>query len=252
MKRTDAEEIARSLPTFEAAEQWLALLAPAVHLEVAAADDPVAARLGGQPMLPSDVEWPLCLHVPLIYVGELLCEGLIGFDTGLALPAGGRFVFFYTDPSTYFAYESYEPLESWVAYYADDVELSPRPVPEGARRLGELALTPQQIVTEPPGAWWTIGLTVEQSDSFAMLQVGRGRSGIQHQVGGYLRSIQGAYDDYFLEDGGLDRWKCLIKFDTDTRIDLMYGDSGVLTWWGDNQALAAGEVAELRFIAESG
>ncbi len=250
MQRSDAEKIARSLPTSKAADQWLALLAPAVHLEVAVDYDPVAVRLGGQPMLPSDIEWPLCLDVPLIYVGELLCRELAEFDTGLALPADGRFVFFYTDPSTYFAREFYKPLESWVAYYADDVEVSPKPVPEGAHVLRELALTPQQIVTEPPGAWWTIGLTVEESRSFGA-EVGRARPSIRHQIGGYPDSIQADFEEYFTDDGGLDRWKCLIFFDTDTRIDLMYGDSGILSWWGANEALVTGATADLRFISQS-
>jgi uncharacterized protein YwqG len=86
----------------DAARRWLALLRPAVQLVPARPGDPVVARLGGTPDLPTGTAWPEWPgHGRLSFVAELDLATLAatGADAGLALPEEGRLLGFYFEPS---------------------------------------------------------------------------------------------------------------------------------------------------------
>lgn len=80
-----------------AAQDFLALLRPALRLEHAGEGDPVVAQLGGLPSLPIN-SWPVWDgHGPLSHVLTFDCAPIRALLPELELPATGRLSFFYFD-----------------------------------------------------------------------------------------------------------------------------------------------------------
>jgi hypothetical protein len=80
-----------------AAQDFLALLRPALRLEHAGEGDPVVAQLGGLPSLPIN-SWPVWDgHGSLSHVLTFDCETVGAMLPELGLPATGRLAFFYFD-----------------------------------------------------------------------------------------------------------------------------------------------------------
>lgn len=79
------------------AQDFLALLRPALRLEHAGEGDPVVAQLGGLPSLPIN-SWPVWDgHGPLSHVLTFESEPVGALLPELELPATGRLAFFYFD-----------------------------------------------------------------------------------------------------------------------------------------------------------
>ncbi|WP_416954843.1 YwqG family protein [Nocardioides sp. T5] len=80
-----------------AAQDFLALVRPALRLEHAGDGDPVVAQLGGLPSLPIN-SWPVWDgHGPLSHVLTFECEPVTTMLPELGLPTTGRLAFFYFD-----------------------------------------------------------------------------------------------------------------------------------------------------------
>jgi len=87
-----------------AAEDFLALLRPALRLVHAGQGDPVGAQLGGLPTLPIN-SWPVWEgHGPLHHVLSFYCGPVASMLPELGLPSEGRLAFFYFDGS----YDNFE------------------------------------------------------------------------------------------------------------------------------------------------
>ncbi|MBD3923872.1 DUF1963 domain-containing protein [Nocardioides cavernae] len=81
----------------DAAQDFVALLRPALRLEHAGEGEPVVAQLGGLPSLPIN-SWPVWDgHGPLSHVLTLACEPVGALQPELGIPATGRLAFFYFD-----------------------------------------------------------------------------------------------------------------------------------------------------------
>jgi uncharacterized protein YwqG len=93
-----------------AAEDFLAMLRPALCLEHAGKDDPVVAQLGGLPTLPIN-SWPVWEgHGPLGHVLSYDCQPVSAMLPELGLPTSGRLAFFYFDG----AYDEFQStVGSW-------------------------------------------------------------------------------------------------------------------------------------------
>lgn len=95
-----------------AAQDFLALVRPALRLEHAGDEDPVVAQLGGLPSLPIN-SWPVWDgHGPLSHVLTFECEPVAAMLPELGLPATGRLAFFYFDG----AFDDFaSPVGTWDA-----------------------------------------------------------------------------------------------------------------------------------------
>jgi hypothetical protein len=81
----------------QAAEDFLAMLRPALRLVHAGEGDPVIAQLGGLPTLPIN-SWPVWDgHGPLSHVLSFDCAPVAELLPGLGIPWDGRLAFFYFD-----------------------------------------------------------------------------------------------------------------------------------------------------------
>ncbi|MEU3877361.1 MULTISPECIES: YwqG family protein [Streptomyces] len=95
---TPLHDLARTHLPAEAAARWTGLLRPGATLEKAEAGEPVAGRLGGLPLLPQGVEWPVWEgHGPLSFVASVDCAALPAGELDIPLPADGTLAFFYFD-----------------------------------------------------------------------------------------------------------------------------------------------------------
>lgn len=231
----------------DAARRWLALLRPAIQLVPARAGDPVVARLGGTPELPSGTEWPEWPgHGRLSFVAEVDLAALAatGADAGLALPAEGRLLGFYFDDLD----------GTGAVVIASDPDSLP-----GSRLLhvsgtGPAAdpaveLTAVEVLTWP-GDWHPVlelsGLD-ELPDDFveALEQLQEDELGGDvwgHQLGGWASAVQGPVEvevaetrlDAATHDDARTaealRWRPLLQVDSDEAAGTLWGDAGCLYW----------------------
>lgn len=144
-----------------AAEDFLAMLRPALRLVHAGDDEPAVAQLGGLPTLPMN-SWPVWEgHGPLGHVLSFDCAPVAAMLPELRLPTDGRLAFFYFD-------DRYDDGESTVGSWDPasrpgfrvlhlHPELSTRanitdaatPVPPGLAPFPVIALAAVRTVTWP-------------------------------------------------------------------------------------------------------
>lgn len=261
-----AAMLARYLPP-PAVQTWLALARPALRLVPAGPGDPVVARLGGDPVLPDDVPWPVWEgHGPLGYVGEVACAHVAGFAE-VAVPPSGRLLFFFFDGS-YDDWEGivspYDPASAAgarVLHVPDGVPSRPRTPPdERVPRLREQRCTARVVLTFPsdelPAVRRAIETTLPQ-DPHTAERFGEAvwlwPAEPRHQVGGHPHPAQGPVEHDVAtaalhaagqpvtpeaEAAEAARWSLLLQVDSDDAIGAMWDDCGTLAWFtrdGDPQ-----------------
>ncbi|MFF1819658.1 YwqG family protein [Kribbella sp. NPDC058245] len=153
--------LARKHLPIGAAEDFLAMLRPALRLVRAGEGEPAVAQLGGLPTLPVN-SWPVWEgHGPLGHVLSFDCAPIAAMLPELGLPADGRLAFFYFD-------DRYDDAESTVGSWDPasrpgfrvlhlHPELSTRanitdaatPVPPGLTPFPVVALAAVRTVTWP-------------------------------------------------------------------------------------------------------
>ncbi|MGH6657216.1 MAG: DUF1963 domain-containing protein [Actinocrinis sp.] len=202
------------------AQTWIGLLRPGFHLRAldrdAARDEPVVAYLGGRPMLPEQVEWPVWQdHGPLNFVAALDCSQVPVSELDIPLPASGQLLFFYFDglgDSSIVSSDADSVVNGTrVIYVADDAEIAERSAPEDMTPYPRLLLTGELIATVPdnenpalaaaygdpndPVAYCDYPTVDPDGTGFwAALGKFRGDHWPHHQIGGYAQPVQGAVE----------------------------------------------------------
>jgi len=164
---TSADEYARfaraHLPD-PFAEKWISLLRPAVQFPQAAAPgETPALRLGGNPKLPDEVEWPIFEgYGPLSFVAELDCAAIAAVGGVDRLPESGHLLFFcvderYEGPDKAVDYEW--DLTEWTAgrvlYVAEGTPRRPQPTPRWLEPY-ETGRRAARAVSTPPNTSWEL------------------------------------------------------------------------------------------------
>lgn len=112
------------------AQRWIALLRPAFALG-ANVDGPTVGRLGGLPMLPTDVPWPTSGLVepaaPLAYLGSIDCAALPAHQLDMPLAEAGTLHFFAHHEC--FEEEPGEHQGSRIIYVPAGTDVRQRPAP---------------------------------------------------------------------------------------------------------------------------
>lgn len=199
----------RHLPP-EVAGRWLGLRRPTVALVPADdAAEPVG-RLGGEPALPPDAEWPTwAAHGPLSFVASVDCARLPADGLDIALPADGTLLFFYYDAEEDDDLVTPDDPLTWagarVLYVPAGTPVALRPAPVNVEPYNELPLVAQTRVTAaeawhpvvhaafaPPGApilrRYDHPVSAEAfADAVGEL---RCRQDIGHRIGGYANPVQ--------------------------------------------------------------
>ncbi|MFC4014769.1 YwqG family protein [Nonomuraea purpurea] len=262
-------------------DRFCSLLKPRGQILVAARPgDEQVGVLGGEPLLPEGVDWPMWEgHGPLSFVAALDCGKLSAAEP--SLPKTGILLFFYFDGQA-------DNFESWVSasvpesrpgaqvlYLPTETPLFPRPTPSALKPYRRVPLRAVPAVELPQLTDYEIhnplGLdyeTVSTDPAYVGFQEAVWRLlRVHHQVGGWPNAIQGEveydvadfpddwdldtdtpdnphYDDILDEVG---RWRLLVQFASDDDADMMWGDGGALYWLITSEDLAAQRFDQARF-----
>ncbi|WP_109507900.1 YwqG family protein [Nocardioides speluncae] len=264
------------------------MLRPAIQLTTAHPGDPIVARIGGRPRLPTDVEWPEWDgHGPLSFIAEVDLGALaqLGLDAGIPLPKQGYLSCFYFDGT-------YDENAGIVSVQDTDSMAGARMLHlegDGVRRARRAAdrvpvfeerlLTGQQIMTAPsyehrtlveafgtPGQdydeWLAHPINAEPFTK-ALAEM-RGDGEPLHQIGGWAAPEQepveldaahaalelgSSWDDARVEREA-ERWTLLLQVDSDG--DMCWGDVGKLYWLARHDDLAADKLTDTAFTWQSG
>lgn len=268
------------------AEAWAGLLRVGFHLRERAVGEAVAGFLGGHPLMPDDLAWPVWEeHGPLTFVGAVDCGAVPVGDLDLPLPKDGALLFFYFDGQVDHGEASvgyWEPGSTAggarVLYVPADVELNERETPEPITAFPRLLLGGDLVETAPdwehPAFREAFGDPYDPDTepsaatgdefSIALDEIRRGRAP-HHQVGGFALPVQGAVEEEaaMTVHPGSDpevvqarealagQLVLLAQFDSDRRTGMGWGESGRLYWLISRDDLAAGRFEAALFTWQS-
>jgi len=281
-------EAGRTYFSADDAKTWTSLLRPAFHLRALDTNDSgdsVAAYLGGEPLLPEDVEWPVWEgHGPLSFVGAVDCGEVPAGELDIPLPESGQLLFFYFDGlgGSSVAYADPDSVVNGtrVIYVPAQAEIAPRSAPEGAAPYPRLLLAGEVIATAPdnenaaliaafgdpndPAGYCDYPTTDTDPNGtgfWEALNACRRDHLPHHQVGGYALPVQGAVEREGAQvvHPGEDeaavaasrqlatQLVLLAQVDSDTRSGMNWSDAGRLYWMITRDDLAAGRFDKATF-----
>ena len=211
----------------------------------------INSKLGGQPSLPPDFEWPKYKNHPLNFVAQFNLEELAPYDFDKQLPEKGMLSFFY-DTKEFCWGGSIEDAGSWRLYYYPDVSnLSKTPLPE--------------VIDEYFNPC-SVKFTVEASLPY-QIEDFKNNSDLDEE---YCEMLGWVYDDYFpvhrlfgyalsIQNDDMEKdchlastianrknlskeeikannamakeWILLFQVDSDNSANMMWGDVGKLYFW---------------------
>jgi uncharacterized protein YwqG len=224
------------------------------------------SRLGGDPVLPADVEWPLTDDDrPLSFLCQVRLDEVSPYDHEQLLPESGLLLAFYDVDEQPWGGDGRIDRFGWSLRVVDEDGVRARPSPEGATRFEPVSLAPSPLLTLP--GWEERALDeifpasfperLESLDSYHAVQdaIDPGRGGIRHRVLGWPDLIQAPMqkecqrastnadpDDPVLAEATADaNWRMVLQIDTDDARNryFMWGDVGRLYFWMRKCDLAA-------------
>ena len=230
------------------------LAVPAVHAEVTSAD--TLSQLGGEPRVPPGFSWPACNGRPLAFLARIDLAQLHACCPIDWLPATGAVLFFYDVDEQPWGFDP-KDRDGWRVIYTQDsaglVEAHPPATIAPSSRLPRTNLAFSRIRSFPSGdrpQVAALGMNDGEIDRFYTLQSEAFGTGPRHQLGGYPMPIQGdemeveaqlASHGIYAADGrdervealerGASEWRLLFQVDSDEKIDVMWGDAGMLYFW---------------------
>ena len=272
----------------EDAETWIGLLRPAFHLRPLTPGEPVVGYLGGDPLLPEDVEWPVWEeHGPLAFIGAIDCGALPTDELDIPLPVDGALLFFYFDGQadggdTAVDFLNQESITAGarVLYIPADADIDVRTPPEEITPYPRILLCGDVIATAPDNEHAAIHAAygdpddptaiydhpVNSDEFYDAMGVIRREHSPHHQIGGYAFPIQGAVENEAAhafhpgkEPDAVEARKALAaqlvllaQFDSDSRNGMSWGDAGMLYWLIHPDDLAAGRFDAATFTWQCG
>ncbi|HZP50138.1 YwqG family protein [Actinocrinis sp.] len=265
------------------AETWAGLLRPGFQLRALEAEGSVTAYLGGDPLLPKDVEWPVWEgHGPLHFVGAVDCGQVPSQELDIPLPASGQLLFFYFDGLGDSSVTATDPDSvsngTRVIYVPEEAEIAPRTAPEGAAPYPRLLLSGEVIATAPdnenaaliaafgdpddPSGYCDYPTADPNGTGFwEALTAYRRDHQPHHQIGGYALPVQGAVEREGAQvvhpgedEAAIGARKqlasqlvLLAQIDSDSRSGMNWDDAGRLYWMITREDLAAGRFDKATF-----
>lgn len=247
------------------AETLKRLLKPAIAMVHAPVDSPApigASKLGGEPNLPPDFEWPEWQGTPLAFLAQVNLEQVAPYDAERLLPPSGMLYFFYEAHEQPWGYYP-DDAGSWrVVYYAGRADTLvhtplPRAMPKDCRfpevpiafeQRSMLPLDFEELELLAP----ELELTDERWDEYAELayriaQIEEDQP--KNWLLGYHASIQGAASADAIRAQYAMSWQealargqeliLLLHLDSDETIEMVWGDVGTLYFWIHRDDLAA-------------
>lgn len=257
----ELSQLRRVLPEF---------VLPTVLLSVVDRDSAARSRLGGVPLLPPDFVWPLDGARPLDYLAQVDLAEVAPQDAGGLLPPEGILTFFYNLEEQPWGFDPAHASGWHVAYTPANASTVARELPDRKFALPEFKLEFQAGLSVPQTGSraferlrtaaalprTAVGPYIEYAEGVTQHEAGQAH----HRMLGHPLNVQG---DMFLEaqlashgiycgnpDGyrsaraaelapGADDWLLLLQLDTDDRVEIMWGDAGMIYYLIRRQDLAA-------------
>ncbi|GER91397.1 hypothetical protein KDW_55590 [Dictyobacter vulcani] len=258
-----------------------ALLAPSIHLIATPTPEAALAsgssKIGGIPDLPPDVAWPRWRRFPLAFIAQLRLAELAPYDSEHSLPAYGMLWFFYAARQQTYGADP-DDLGSWsVLYRRTTTHLQPRLPPESlpcADRFSAcqvhgandstLSQLPQSLIKNFD---WSDDEQERYDELVSSLSAGTGKYEPHHSVLGHPYMLQDDMQEQCqlmrsgvrnVEDPRIELlctrsrdWRLLLQLDSDERIHMRWGSSGMLYYWIRWPDLQAGYFADTWLILQS-
>jgi uncharacterized protein YwqG len=252
---------------------------PAIHLS--ASHDDTVSKIGGFPDVVEGFVWPVWNDAPLAFIAQLDLATLPSLAASLALPKEGMLYFFYDQEQFTFGFDP-KDLGSWrVIYsplsYTEKTHIT-IDTPDGLDDFGiyvEKLVSPRLISSFPTLESLDIQYKDLPDGAFDVEHNLRSEfipEGPLHQIGGYPAPIQNdgmqlqaqlasnglycgdasGYKDpkaRVLEAGAAD-WQLLLQVDTDSDLDMMWGDAGCLYFWIRKQDLLLKDFSKVWMVSQ--
>jgi uncharacterized protein YwqG len=239
-----------------------------------------ASKLGGRPDLPPHAVWPMLNTAPMSFVAQIRLSDLRKSDSARLLPATGLLSFFYDAQQ-----EAYgdKPADraGWQVLYHDGApvpaQLERLEMPEGLLEearfkaclltpIAELTL-PERPTVEAPSLMWNSADQERYETLYARFPSDADHSEIHHRMLGHPNTLQ---DDMrpqcqLVSQGvtksdspqaadllkGLLNWLLLLQVDSDENAGMRWGNTGMLYFWIEREALAARQFDHVWTILQS-
>jgi uncharacterized protein YwqG len=241
------------------------LVRPKIDLFLTPADESkigiAISKIGGQPHLPKDYEWPKNeLGKSLSFIGQLNFEEVSKFDKSGILPKQGLLSFFYCSEQETWGFDPKDGQRFRVLYFDNDIELINHGFPAD---LGK----PYSIF-KPNHLTFSSGLSLPTWDDDSIEELiheedidnyMEASSGSNNQILGYANCAQGTmelecqlvtnglycgdatgYEDPRRKEleAGKNDWVLLLQIDSEEdKTGMMWGDSGRIYFWIKKQDL---------------
>lgn len=246
---------------------------PAVH--VVASDMPSTSHFGGVVQLPPGIARPSRNGEQLTLLARL---ALADVQRALAipwLPRDGSLLFFYDVERQPWGFDP-KDRGGWAVLYVPDLEIAS----VDSEDDGVIPLSHVEFRSIRPLPSWerasveALQLNDEEFDAFVELGEAQFDGAPKHQVGGCPDPVQGdvmeleaqlaSHGEYVGEPSdyetarakqlapGAANWKLLLQFDTDDDLDVMWGDSGKLYFWVEEERARAGDFTNVWLVLQCG
>lgn len=254
----------------DVADTWLRLVRPALWLRASRDGETVVGRLGGNPALPADLDWPTWeRHGSLSFIAEVNCGELPSRHLDVELPERGTLLFFYFEGQNGddFFWGPGTEEGARVIYVPEGVAVAERSTPGEIDPHPRVTLATELTETWPtwehPAVLAAFGALDAGDMTLALLNhpindddfcAGLSRHSPRpprHQVGGYAEPVQrpveweaaeavvsgDSHTPGFREE--MTRWVLLAQIDSDGDAQMDWGDTGALYWMIRPEDLAA-------------
>jgi hypothetical protein len=274
----------------ENAKTWIELLRPGFHLREQNEGEPLVGYLGGDPLLPAGVEWPVWEgHGPLSFVAAVDCGEIPVSELDIPVPDDGMLLFFYFNGVGEDAVQYLDPDSikggTRVVYVPEGAEdVAERAVPEGLEAFPRVLLTGELIATAPDnenaalvaaygdpdtaaddGDYTEFPYTDDGDGFYDALTSFRRDHSPHHRIGGYALPKAGSVTKeaaHAVAPGDDDAAKAerrellgelvmLLQIDSDGRAAMEWGDTGRLYWLIKREDLAARDFDKATFTWQS-
>ncbi len=216
-----------------------------------------ASRIGGIPDVPPGFRWPERKEIPQSFIAQINLDEVHPYDTKGALPQSGMLWFFYdAKQETYGA----DPADrgGWRVFFSDDYSglqrtAAPADLPAesqfkacSVRFASEITLS-QSPQLDIPGFDWTDEEIHKYETLLSTFPNPDDHASLHNRMLGNPETIQ---DDMRLEcqlashgvtdindpraaefSEGAMYWQLLLQIDTDERIGMRWGDTGMIYYW---------------------
>ncbi len=226
-----------------------------------------STKIGGMPDMPVDLVWPEHKGKPISLLAQINLEEIKNYDKDNVLPNTGMLYFFYDNSEQNWGYDPADKETFKIIHYDSELSVLKRiEFPDSLDkdcRFNPCSVEFKNYFTLPEYDSYAIealGLTNEEADLYIELLENSydDDDDVIHSLLGYPVQIQGdmmlecqlvsnglycgdevGYDDPKAEElkDGSRNWRLLLQIDTDDNADMMWGDSGMIYFWIEEENL---------------